>query len=50
MYADLTLDNAAMKGLIAKNCKTDAQARGSAVRYFDDVECTAAHAAGGVLC
>lgn len=31
MYAELALDNAAMKDLIAKNCRTGAQARGGAV-------------------
>jgi len=31
MYAELALDNAAMKDLIAKNCRTGEQARGGAV-------------------
>ena len=31
MYAELALDNAAMKELIAKNCRAGAEARGSAV-------------------
>lgn len=31
MYAELALDNAAMKDLIAKNCRAGAEARGRAV-------------------
>lgn len=31
MYAELALDNAAMKDLIAKNCRAGAEARGGAV-------------------
>ena len=31
MYAELALDNAAMKDLIAKNCRADGEARGGAV-------------------
>jgi putative transposase len=31
MYAELALDNAAMKDLIAKNCRADGEARGRAV-------------------
>ena len=31
MYAELALDNAAMKDLIEKNCRAGAEARGSAV-------------------
>ena len=45
MYAELALDNAAMKDLIAKNCRADAEARGGAVfgRYPSAV-------AASVLC
>jgi len=31
MYAEMALDNAAMKDLIAKNCRAGAEARGGAV-------------------
>ena len=31
MYAELALDNAAMKDLIAKNCRAGAKARGGAL-------------------
>lgn len=31
MYAELALDNAAMKDLIAKNCRAGAEARGGAI-------------------
>jgi putative transposase len=56
MYAELTLDNAAMKDLIAKNCRTGAEARGGAIP--DRSACAATEpvlslrgaVAGGLVC
>ena len=56
MYAELALDNAAMKDLIAKNCRTGAEARGGAIP--DRSACAAPEpvlslcgvVAGGLVC
>ena len=56
MYAELALDNAATKDLIAKNCRTGAEARGGAIP--DRSACAAAEpvlslrgaVAGGLVC